>query len=638
MSVSTDNPDLLKAQYQALSHQIPLMYLTLLVNTWALVSSFLGHAPIFLTLICPLLASIMAVTRMVGWWRSRKKDISAEDAARAMTRTNRLAWLIAIAFTSWSLSLYPYGTPYQQGHLAFYMAISVIGCIFCLLHLKPAAFTVAGVVNLVFVVFFSLSANPIFIAIAVNVALVTGVMLVILTINYRDFTRMIEAKARSEALSNENLHLANLDSLTNLPNRRKFFSVLHTAITEAGENGGSIAAGIIDLDGFKTINDLHGHATGDKLLVALSKRLQTLQSDTVLVARLGGDEFALILKDYGTEADIISFGQKVCELLHLPVFLPEATVRTGGSVGFATFPAMATTAEDLFDRADYALYRSKQSQRGQVQLFSADHEAAICRDARIEQALTLADLDAELSIVFQPIVNIRSHTPIALEALARWDSPLVGNISPDQFVPVAERAGMIGLMTRHLLEKALSHAVSWPDDIRLSFNLSAHDLSCAEGVLRLITIIETSGFDPKRLDLEITETAVMLDFNEALNSINMLKTLGCGISLDDFGTGFASLSQIHALPLNRIKIDRSFVTNIDRTPASFKIVKSLLALCADMELGCVTEGVETQAEAATLQQLGCRYAQGYFYSPPLSAEDIPDYLALTKANYPALSA
>lgn len=638
MSVPVGNPDLLKAQYQAFSHQIPLMYLTLLVNTWVLVSSFIGHAPVFLTLTFPILATIAAAIRVTGWWRSRKRDISPAFASRALSRTNRLAWVIAVAFTLWSVCLYPYGNAYQQGHLAFYMAISVIACIFCLMHLKPAAFTVAGVVNLGFVLFFSLSANPIFIALAINVALVTVVLLIILSIYYRDFTRLIEVKAHTEALSNENLHLANLDSLTNLPNRRKFFSVLHEAITQANTDGSSLAVGIIDLDGFKTINDLHGHTTGDKLLIALSTRLKTLEADNIHIARLGGDEFALILQDYSTEAGLIAFGQKVCDLLHLPVALPEATVRIGGSLGFATYPHMATNAEELFDRADYALYRSKHTQRGQAVLFSTAHEAAIYRDARIEQALNLADLDTELSVVFQPIVNIKTHIPVAFEALARWESPVLGNVPPDQFIPVAERSGMIGLLTRHLMEKALSHASKWTQSLRLSFNLSAHDLSSAEGVLRLIAIIKASGFDPRRLDLEITETAVMHDINEVSEAINTLKALGCGISLDDFGTGFASLSQVHALPLTRIKIDRSFVVNIDQKPASYKIVKSLLALCADMGLGCVTEGVETEAEARVLLQLGCRTAQGYFYSHPLLATEIDAYLTDVKTHPSSLLA
>jgi len=634
MSIPAHNPDLLKAQYQAFSHQIPLMYLTLLVNTWVLVTSFYGHAPLSLTLFCPAAATLAASVRIMIWWRSRKKDATPARAAQALSHTNRTAGLIAIGFTAWSLALYPYGNAYQQGHLAFYMAISVIGCIFCLMHLKPAAFTVAAVVNLAFVLFFGLTANPIFIAISVNVALVTVVLLVIVSIYYRDFTRLIEAKARTEALSNENLHLANLDSLTGLPNRRKFFSVLNEAITAAAASGGAIAAGIIDLDGFKTVNDLHGHAAGDKLLVALSARLMTLEEDHIHISRLGGDEFALIVENYGTEAELLAFGRRVCDLLHLPVCLPEATVRIGGSLGFATYPQMASTAEELFDRADYALYKGKRSQRGQALLFSADHEAAIYRDASIEQALSLADLERELSVVFQPIVDIRSHAPVAFEALARWHSPTLGTVSPDQFIPVAERSGLIGLLTRHLLEKALRHAARWPEGLRLSFNLSAHDLSCAEGVLRLITLIQTSGFDPRRLDLEITETAVMQDFEVASESIRMLKSLGCGISLDDFGTGFASLSQMHALPLTRIKIDRSFIVNIDQTPASYKIVKSLLALCADMGLGCITEGVETQAEARVLQQLGAHAAQGYLYSPPLPASSVAAYLADMRAYRP----
>ena len=216
---------------------------------------------------------------------------------------------------------------------------------------------------------------------------------------------------------------------------------------------------------------------------------------------------------------------------------------------------------------------------------------------------------------------------IAFEALARWNSPSLGNVSPGQFVPVAERAGIINRLTRVLLEKALAATARWPDDIRLSFNLSNHDISSPEGVIRIIGIILKSGVDPSRIDFEITETAIMRDFEQAqLSDHHACKTFGCGISLDDFGTGYSSLSQLHALPLTKIKIDRSFVTQLHERPASYKIVKSLIALSRDMGLGCVIEGVETSEELAALLHLGGFEIQGYYYSRPLPESEVAAYL------------
>ncbi|EPN67450.1 GGDEF domain/EAL domain protein, partial [Pseudomonas syringae pv. actinidiae ICMP 19101] len=207
---------------------------------------------------------------------------------------------------------------------------------------------------------------------------------------------------------------------------------------------------------------------------------------------------------------------------------------------------------------------------------------------------------------------------VAFEALARWNSPELGAVSPAHFIPIAERIGMINKLTAPLLTQALQRASSWPAPIRLSFNLSAHDCATWESVSTIVEIIENSGFDASRLDLEITETAVMQDIAQVQQAIAQFRQLGCGISLDDFGTGFSSLSQLHALALTKLKIDRSFVTGVHDNPASYKIVKSLVALSQDMSLGCVIEGVETQDELNALTSLGCTMVQGYFYSPPIS--------------------
>ncbi|NTF59584.1 EAL domain-containing protein [Agrobacterium rhizogenes] len=626
MSIPLDNPELLKAQYRAFSYQLPLMYVILLTNTWVLASTHMSVAPTWLVLYIPVLLTLVCVVRIVSWSRSMRIAPTSELAAQALTRTNRLASIIAIAFTAWALTLFPYGDAYAKSHVAFYMAITVIGVIFCLMHLRPAAFTVAIIVNGAFFIFFVLSGNAVFVATAINTALVSGTMLVILLVYYRDFTRMVEAQVRTEALSNENFRLANLDSLTALPNRRAFFSHLAEAFAEAQANGHRLAVGIVDLDGFKPVNDLYGHGIGDKLLYEVGQRLAGLCPQNVHLARLGGDEFALIVSKLSYDTELLALGDRLCLGLRQPFLLAEAAVQISGSIGFAVYPEMAANVENLFERADYALYHGKRTSRGNAVLFSSDHDAEIRRDARIEQALQMADLHEELSVVFQPIVDVRSHETIGFEALARWTSPIIGKVSPAQFIPVAERAGFINRVTRPLLEKALAAAVKWPAGIRLSFNLSAQDLTSPECLLHLISIIHGSCFDPKRLDLEITETAFTADFGQIQTAITTLKALGCGISLDDFGTGYSSLSRLHSLPLTKIKIDRSFVANLHEKPASYKIVKSLLALGRDMGLDCIIEGVETSEEMAALKELGGLIVQGYFYSPPIPEADIRDFL------------
>ncbi len=618
-SVPRGQPELMQAQYRAFSKQIPLMYFILLTNTWILCGSVYSSAPIELSIYFPMVLTAVCVFRIASWWRSRGKSTTDDHVARALNRTNRLAAVIAIAFTTWSISLFPYGGPLQQAHVAFYMAITVVGCIFCLMHLRSAAFIVALIVNIGFIAFFATSGEPVFIATAANIALVSVTMLIMLLIYYRDFTDMVRARI-------ENHRLANLDPLTNLPNRRRFFSELVEAFATATTNGDGLAVAVVDLDGFKPVNDTYGHVVGDELLIAVGDRLGAL-CKSIFVARLGGDEFALILR--GREQhELLGFGNLVCARLRESFALPNGhMVQIAGSMGIATFPEHDGDAMKLYEKADYALYHSKRNRRGQAVVFTSRHEEELRRDADIQQALTRADLEHELQVVFQPIFSLRSRQIVAYEALARWHSAEFGIVSPAQFIPVAERCDLVQQMTPILLQKALANAAIWDDDIRISFNLSAKDLTSSEGVLRLIATINDSGVSPARIDLEITETSILQDIERVHLYARMLRDLGCGISLDDFGTGFSSLSQLHSLPLTKIKIDRSFVSDLHRKPASYKIVKSMLALARDMGLGCIVEGVESAEETAALTEMGCDHVQGYYFGRPAAKIEAPGQIA-----------
>ncbi len=311
------------------------------------------------------------------------------------------------------------------------------------------------IVNLAFVGFFGLSGKPTFIATAINVALVSGAMLAILMVNYRDFTRMVAAQASALALSNENFRLANVDTLTGLPNRRQFFTHLDKEFARAQARAHKLAVGVLDMDGFKPVNDLYGHAVGDALLVEAGRRLQELCAERMHLARIGGDEFALVGAEFGDDQALLALGDRMCAVLRVPFFLDGATVQISASIGFAVYPDLASSAMSLFERADYALYRSKRVHRGRAALFSAEHDAEIHRDAKIEQALHAGDIERELAVLFQPIVDVDSHMTIAFEALARWESPLLGHVSPTLFVPVAERVGIVNKLTRVLLEKSM---------------------------------------------------------------------------------------------------------------------------------------------------------------------------------------
>ncbi|QDQ88415.1 EAL domain-containing protein [Alcaligenaceae bacterium SJ-26] len=624
LSVPSD-PHLLVAQCRALSRHIPILYCLLLVNTWAITAGHIHSLPIELGVYAPLALTMICIMRLLLWWRSRNLSPTPQQARRMLVQTNWLAVLLAAAFVLWSLTLFPYGDPYMQGHVAFYMAITVIGCIFCLMHLRSAALIVALIVNTAFAIFFGISGHPSFISMTVNTVLVSAVMLILLSVYYKDFTRTVQAQHQTQALSNENFRLANMDSLTGLPNRRSFFSTLHQLHIQTCLNETRLSVGIMDLDGFKPVNDIHGHTLGDRLLNQVGQRLQAVCDNRFFLARLGGDEFSVIISHPHDDAELLRLGEDLCAAIRVPFAIDDVQVQISASIGFASAPDIAADAETLFEYADYALYASKKAQRGHAILFSRQHHEEICRNALIEQALLTSDLSTELSLAFQPIVDITTGKAAGFEALARWHNPTLGNIPAGAFIPIAERTGLISQITLLLLQKALDTAQLWPAHIYLSFNLSAHDINSPTHIRRILDIIQRNDINPSRLQLEITETAMTTHFDQAKAAVDKLRQLGCGLALDDFGTGYSSLIRLHTLPLTTIKVDRSFVTHIQDNPASYKIVRSLLSLSQEMGLDCVVEGVETGAELDTLRSLGCRHVQGYLFSRPLPASQLDTF-------------
>jgi len=635
--VSAD-PDLTRAQFDAFSKQIPLLYFILITNTIAVAYTYVPLAPISLSMIVP--AMLIAVTgfRTFWWLRQRHRVRSDTDIMRNLRLTNWIAAPIAAGFTIWSFALYPYGDPFAKSQVAFYMAVTVIGCIFSLMHLRSAALIVTLVVDVPYVLFYFITGEPTLKAMAVNNLLVTGAMVTVLFIYYRDFADLVSSRksllaqqAATQALSDENFRLANLDSLTELPNRRRFFAELSSAFADAERRNVRVAVGIIDLDGFKPINDNYGHSVGDRVLIEAGRRIREVCEgfgpQRVEFARLGGDEFGLVVCGDPDDADLTRLGERIGDQVKLPYQLDTAHTGLSCSIGFALFPQSATTAEALYECADYSLYHAKRQLRGRTVIFSSALEAEIRSRGVIENLLRTVDFSTEMDLVFQPIVDAMSEHTASFEVLARWHNSRLGMVSPADFIPAAERIGLIRPLTQALLARALATARTWPDHIRLSFNLSAHDVCAAEGILPLISIIEKSGLPPHRIDFEITETAVTFDFVRAQQSIATLKAMGCGISLDDFGTGYSSLSHVHRLPLDKIKIDRSFVADINENAVSHKIIKSLAGLCDDMEIACVAEGVETRAQLDTLRRLGCDYIQGYYFAKPMPADSIGAYLA-----------
>jgi diguanylate cyclase (GGDEF)-like protein len=623
LTVEGTEPDLALAQYAELQRQLPLLYALVIVNACAVAYTHYGLAPD--GLMAPGLATVLiCCARLIMVLRRRHVNIEAPEAIAQLRRSIALSSVLAAAYVTWSLCLDHYGGPYEQGHVALVTVITVLGCIFCLMHLPQAALLVTVIVIVPQLVYYLSRGNTVFFAIAVNIFAITVVMLQVLYNNYRGFAKLVRSRAEMRRLSDENARLAHTDALTGLPNRRYFFARLEAQLEISAAAGARVAVGVLDLDRFKPINDTHGHTFGDRLLAEVGARLMTVATEDVIIARLGGDEFGFILT--GDAANAETVGQSLCDLISQSYVFEDHRVSIGCSCGVAVFPDAGSDMHELFDRSDYALYNSKTSRRGMATLYSAEHESRIRSERAIETALQSADLDQEMQIHLQPIVDADLGRVVAVEALARWTNPTLGRVAPDRFIATAERTGLIHMLTLVLLRKSLEELDRLPPGISLSFNLSAHDIVDHQTVLAIVAMIRRAKVAPSRIVFELTETAVMRNFEVAQDSIRLLRSLGARIAIDDFGTGFSSLGYLHRLTIDKVKIDRSFVSDLDH-PSSRNIVASIVGLCRNLELECIVEGVETAEQLAILRKIGCRIFQGYLFGRPMPSCELPAHLA-----------
>ncbi len=631
-TVPADDPELVVSQCRAIGKQVPLLYSMLILNTLALAATHFDSTPLLLTVVLPA-ALIMAFASRVAAWRARDwSQVTAVEALRKLRHVTRIAPVLGSACLIWALSLYRYGDAYAQVHTAFFVSMTSLACIFCLMHLRPAVLLVMLTVAAPSTLFFIATGKPVLIAISVNFALLAICMTLITFRHYQDFIALSESRREiivrqreTQRLSDENSRLAFIDTLTGLSNRRGFFRHLDVALGEQQRTEAPIAVGLIDLDGFKPINDALGHATGDAVLREVGLRMGALAGADRHFFRLGSDEFGFVLTGI-PECEIEDFARSLCLRLRLPYVMPTATAELSASVGIAVFPRAGRTAPLLLERADYALYYAKQNRRGMPVLFSHTHQSEIREAAHLEHALHQADLETELSLAFQPIFDSKNGRTVAFECLARWTSAELGMIPPVDFIKVAERSQLINRLTEVLLVKALAAAREWPTHVRIAFNLSVRDIASEEAVRRIGEIVRESGIEPARIDLEITETAVMRDFGQSREALLSLKALGVKLALDDFGTGYSSLSYVHRLPFDKIKVDRSFTAEVETDPACRNIVKTVLDLCRNLGLDCVVEGFETASQVRILENLGCVLMQGYFFATPMRAERVLTFL------------
>jgi len=620
MMIDPRRPEIAQAQYNELKTQIPSLYALLMVNAIAVSYTHFDVAPPYLTvgILTPIL--VLTTLRLIAWIRVRNLELGPDAAIRKMRQTVLLGSIVSAIYIAWSLSLDSFGGPSERGHVALFIAITVIGCIFCLMHLPQAALMVMFIVTLPYLVHYLSQNEDVFNAIALNIFLVCLVILQVLFNGYNGFCKLIQSQSElaakqkeTERLNAENERLAQTDALTHLPNRRYFFNRLEALIADVENSDQVFAVGVVDLDRFKPINDTYGHQLGDQLLTEVGNRLKSIEPEKVEICRLGGDEFGFLF--LGDLEHAAGMGQSLCEAISEPYRIGDLQVSVGASCGIAFYLEAGRTAHILFDRSDYALYNSKTTRRGSTTVYSSEHEARIRSERAIESALQISDISQEFQVHFQPIVCLPEKVIIGFEALARWDSPTLGKVPPDQFIPIAERTGLIHRLTLTLFDRAVDQIQALPGELSLAFNLSAHDITSRETVSELLDIIRRREIDPRRITFEITETSVIGSYEVAEGCLRLLRTAGVKLALDDFGTGYSSLGYLHRLPIDCVKIDRSFVNGI-KDPVACGVVHSILNLCRSMQIMCVVEGVEENHQCELLEAMHCRLVQGYHFGRP----------------------
>lgn len=414
-------------------------------------------------------------------------------------------------------------------------------------------------------------------------------------------------------------YLARHDSLTDLANRTEFNNVLTLLLSESAQPSAALLC--LDLDQFKAVNDSYGHGLGDSVLRAVAHRIRGAIRDRDVAARLGGDEFSIVLPS-DDEFEATAIADRIIDRVSRPYKFDGVTVEIGVTIGIALAPRDGKTPETLYRNADLALYRAKDAGRGTWRLFDPTMDRQLQDRRGLQRDIKSALRNDQLFVEFQPVIELATRSVVGLEALVRWKHPDRDIISPGDFIEIAERSGLIGAITAFVLSEAAALVAQLPSFVAVAVNLSPLHLREAWLVDQVSEIIRHAGVAPDRIEFEVTETAVLETEGRTIDNLHRLRALGCRIAIDDFGTGYSSLATLSRFPFDRLKIDRSFINDLENNAADAPIVKAIIDLSQTMGLRVTAEGVETERQADILTRYQCDDIQGFLYSPPVRKAEV----------------
>lgn len=614
---------IVEERYASLRRQVPIVYLLGFVNLTGMELATGGSLALGLNL--PTFVGVCGTIRLVQWYCQSGK-VTHEEMVRRLAQTVLFAAIVCLAVCGRCLHLLRIGDDATHMAVMLFGGLTAIGVSYGLTALPLAARIPLVLIIVPLAVMAILAGDAQFAWAAFGLVVVAALTMRLLSLHNRHLTDLIRSRSLikhqqllTECAHKEALVAATTDFLTNLPNRRAFVTAIESAI---GDKDGEkhFVLGLLDLNRFKAVNDTFGHETGDRLLQQVAYRLIDEVGAEGLVARLGGDEFGILLTNVSEAYSARKVGVRILKAVNRPVTIADRTFEVSVSCGMtigSRSPDM--TPSRIMADADLALYQAKDGTSDSVAIFEPRMEAPRRRRLQIERALRALQFENALHVVFQPIVDLASGRILAHEALARWTDPELGEVSPSEFIPIAEQLNLIQRLNDRLMDIAIAEARSWPGEIRLAFNLSALQL-CEPGfAATLLHRLRTAGLATNRLQVEVTETALLADFDRARQNIHDLHEAGVLIVLDDFGAGYASIGYLRELRFDQIKLDGALVTAAQDSSDGKRLLQAVIGLCDLLGVASVAEHIESEELLRLVMSLGCTAGQGFWLHRPVPA-------------------
>jgi diguanylate cyclase (GGDEF)-like protein len=624
LGLRRSSDELAREQFLALARQVPVLYSIIIMNSFFVAFAVRDVVGTFTAFIYPGLALPIMIVRCWKWqkWALRSAIPEINVIRQAIRGTVIISFGASFLLSAWAVNIMWTAPIAYYAYIPLFTILCLVTCGYCLVSLPLATYAVMLTGSLLIGMAMLLTGDLMMVGMAINIMIVSTLVIYMVSNQFAQFRHIVDSRSKMVEQRAYATHLAHRDQLTDIPNRRAFIDALHIQQREFGDK--PVAVVMIDMNGFKPINDTYGHAVGDKLLINAGQCLTDVVGKTGMVARLGGDEFAVLFTSPKEASWVHNRVLQMLYEINKPIMIDEHEIHLAAAFGVTYLESVPDDPMDMVQHADIALYDAKQNKLSNISFFEGSMENRVRRRTIIEQALADDQQIAAIKMHFQPIFGLKNGHHIGFEALARWEHPELGAVSPKEFVGAAEHSGLATKLTIHLFEQALKTACKWPGHIRLSFNLSGSGLGSSNLDSIIPEILARMNFDPSRLSVEVTETALLNDTEVVQEMLRKLQAIGVRIVLDDFGAGYASIGYLQDMKFDGIKLDGSLIRKITHDARSRDLLIGVLYLCQAIRAEVTAEMVESEEQLALLKPLPIDFVQGYLLGGPVGPHETYD--------------